>query len=350
MELVIKKSPVVKTRNNYLFRKLSLLAGLVITLIVSLVVSSNVGKALAITGSVVGTTAVIECLYALSCHELSKFKKWENYLGPCITALTMALVLPLEANWYIAIIAAAVATYLGKLVFGGEGKNIFNPAMLGYGIALVSFKFTDSHYLEGLKAIAEKGTTGMVFDLGELLFGNHVGIGIGVTCSVLLLILLAYYVVTKVVDWKISLTYLATCALMSLVVLSTAGAKISLNMDIFQVTLCHLLAGGILFASVFLLPDDSSSPTTRESKILYAVIAGIFTMAVRFIGDYGDGVVFGVLLANMLAPLLSSSFKRSNWKNTIITVAVAVVLVVCLSLVLGLMVKHNISAFLGGGE
>lgn len=348
MELVIRKSPVVRTRNNKLFRQLSLLGGLVAVLIASLVLSSNVGKALAITGSVLATTAVIECLYALSCKELNKFKNWKNYLGPAITALTMALVLPLEANWYIAIIAAAVATYLGKLVFGGEGRNIFNPAMLGYGIALVSFKFSDSHYLSGLKEIVTTGTTGMVFELGELLFGNHVGIGIGVTCSVLLLALLVYYAIAKVIDWKISCTYLVTCAAMTLITFSTAASKISLNMDVFQVTLCHMLVGGILFASVFLLPDDPSSPTTRESKILYATIAGIFTMAVRFIGGYGDGVVFGVLLANMLAPLLSSSFKRSNKKNLIIVIAVCVLLVVCLSLVLGVMVKHNIKV--GGAE
>ena len=104
----------------------------------------------------------------------------------------------------------------------------------------------------------------------------------------------------------------------------------------------NLLTGFTLFAATFLISDSVTSPTSRETKILYAVIIALMTMAVRVLGNQVEGIVFAILLGNMLTPWMNRTVKRSSKKSFLTTIVVALVIVILAGVGLGLLSQNMI--------
>ena len=112
-------------------------------------------------------------------------------------------------------------------------------------------------------------------------------------------ILLVY----KIIDWRVPLFYLATIALLSLLL---PGSEKMTGHAAYLLgnPLLHIVAGGSLLTSFFLLTDPVSSPFTSNGRVVFSIIAGVFTMIIRYYTPYPDGAAFGVLLANAFVPTI----------------------------------------------
>jgi electron transport complex protein RnfD len=118
--------------------------------------------------------------------------------------------------------------------------------------------------------------------------------------------------------------------------------------------LVNLLTGLTLFGAVFLVSEAVSSPTSRETKIIYAVVIAVLTMAVRVLGTNPEGIIFAVLFGNMITPFLNRTVKRSNKRTFITTALVSLAVVIFTGLVLGFILQgrlieiYDVSVLIGG--
>ena len=122
-----------------------------------------------------------------------------------------------------------------------------------------------------------------------LLLGNHGGV-LGETCAITLLLGGVYLIVTKVISPMIPVTYMATVAVMSLLM----GHD-----PIYQ-----LLSGGLILGAFFMATDYVTSPTTDKGKLIFGIGLGVITCAIRFLGTMNEGVSFAILLMNLVVPYI----------------------------------------------
>lgn len=272
--------------------------------------------------------ALIMIIAVVTCHivdfvfwKLNKIAKKDMYgkiseQAPIVTGLILALTLPLGSfdssiMLYVTVIAAIIAELFGKLIFGGFGYNIFNPAGVGRAVALVAFgKFLVIPTIDGLASASPLNAMQVAqtsndfsavlktFDgFQSLLFGTHQG-AIGETMVLPLLIAGLYLVIRKVIDWRIPVFVFITMFILSSVYSLMGGAY---NFDFVLVNLC---GGGLVFGAVFMLTDPVTNPISNQGKIIFAIIFCLLTFLIRVKASLPEGVVFAILLVNMLVPLI----------------------------------------------
>lgn len=251
-----------------------------------------------------------------------------------VTAILFALCISPVAPWWISLIGMFFAIVVGKHLFGGLGQNIFNPAMLGFAIVLISFPQSMSvwlpphdisHYtmsfIENIMAIftdsfpetiafdtltqatpLDSIKTGISQELSiseitnSALFGDFGGLGWEWIASFYLLggIFLIY---KKIITWRIPLTILLTTVVFSL--------PFNLyNADHFIGPIQHVFSGGLMLAAFFIATDPTTGCSSHKGQIIFAVGVAIMTVLVREFGNFPDGVVFGILMMNLSAPLI----------------------------------------------
>ena len=248
----------------------------------------------------------------------------QNLLTPAITAVIFTLVMPAGAPIYAIIVGAFVAIVFGKLVFGGLGSNIFNPAVVGMLFAKLCFgsqynmqeptwyyEIPDAAAGATPLSLIKAGNFTGAFDysLFDLFFGRIPGT-LGEVYKITILIGLIYLLIRRSADFRIIVSYLGTFTLLTFV----AGLAIyALNKDInpFYFTLYSLLSGGVLFGATFMLTDPVTSPINSPSRIMYGMVAGIATVFIRLFAALPEGVGFSILIANMVACVLD----HYEWSN-----------------------------------
>ena len=254
-----------------------------------------------------------------------------NIITPAISAIIFTLIMPAVAPIYAVIVGALVGIVLGKLVFGGLGSNIFNPAVVGMLFAKLCF---GSQYLPYVKtwyysmpdAVAGATPLGLVnggylsniggYDLLDLLLGRIPGT-LGEVYKITILVGMVYLLIRRSADFRIIVSYLGTFTVITLV---SGLAVFALNKDVnpFMFTLYHLLSGGVLFGATFMLTDPVTSPINPPSRIMYGMIAAIVTIFIRLFAALPEGVGFSILIANMMAVVLDHyewSSSRYTWKK-----------------------------------
>ena len=358
MELVNQKSPLVKSRNSHVLKSYLYLGGLVALLITSLLIRvftieapdgvySNIGvftigNIIMASVASVATAALVEFLYNLSNHQEHKIT---GYISSISIGLTVALLMPLATRVYPAIVATIVAVYLGKLIYGGDGHSIFNPAALGVAFASISWlseavnkiaDFIGAEYpLTSITNLVNGTGKSIAISTTDLLVGTYSDVAIGVSSALVLLAVLVVFIATKVSDWKLSVTYIVSCALITVITLAMNKWEVA-GVNGTDFLIANLCSGMLLFVATFLFCDTGSTPTTREAKFIIATLVAVMTMAIRFVGTYTEanlyilhcGELFALLIGNMLSPLINSVFKGSTTKSLIVSIAVCVVLVV----------------------
>lgn len=245
-----------------------------------------------------------------------------------VSNFLFALSLPPTIPIWIAVVGIVFGIIFGKMVFGGFGRNVFNPAISGRAFIYISFgvpltaAFTEpasgfpggfGSWLANADAVT-KATPLVQLDLGEpaafldLLLGSTAG-SLGETCALLIIIGGLYLMIKKAASYRIVLSGLLAFILFQglFFILGTRGAVNPLY---------GLFSGSLLFAIMFMATDPiSSSQTTDAGRWIYGALIGALIAVIRTFSVWIEAVTFAILLANMFAPLLDYIIKEQKKKK-----------------------------------
>lgn len=281
-----------------------------------------------------------------------------NIIAPLISAIIYALIMPAGCSGYVVFIGALFGILIGKMIFGGLGSNIFNPAATGrvfvgvcFGSKLVYGQGGVDVAASGTPLALIKGNLGMIgealseYSLLDLFLGQIPG-SMGEVCALLILIGGIYLFARRSADLRACLSMIGSFALITLVASITVYCIGNNNSswNVFDLFMYEMLSGGLLFGAVFMITDPVTSPTTKFGRIAFGAMAGIITALVRYCGAYPEGVAFSILIANMFAPAIDHFMRGKantyNWKQ--ILGLSLVMIIVCL------IVGFSVASQLGG--
>ncbi len=198
-----------------------------------------------------------------------------------LIGLIMALLLPPDIELWIPVVGAFFAVALVKHGFGGLGSTLFNPAIAAWVFMNMSWgALTGS---KSIPHISEYTDLLMEFGAGRL----------AEVSSVVLIIGGLYLIYKKYIDWRIPLLYLSS----TIVVAVVLGEELSYVMT------------GMLFLGVFILaPDPTTSPITKNGRIIYGLLCGILTVVYGYLTyNYVVAVLYTVFFANAVAPFIEKN-------------------------------------------
>ena len=290
MNLTVASSPHIRGD----FRTSRLMLDVVIALIPTLVVGViSLGfRALLVTLISMASAVVAELLYSLL------FRK-RNTLADCsalVTGLLFALTLPAATPYYVAALGSAFAIFFVKLLCGGLGQNIFNPALAARAFVLMLFPVALTRYAEVDGVSSATPLHHMVMpalpeqSILDMFLGNYPG-SIGELSALALITGGIYLVVRKVISPRIPLAYIGTVAVLTLV-FSKTEAPIAWM-------LYSLFSGGLMLGAIFMATDYATSPVTAKGQIVYGIGCGVLTVIFRYFGLFPEGVTYAILLMNV---------------------------------------------------
>ena len=278
-----------------------------------------------------------------------------------VTAVLFALVMPPGVGWHVLTVGMGVAVIFSKEVFGGFGRNIFNPALAGrcfiyicFPVALTGIWYPPAegplgalgqwstsiqsdgtvavtsatpmaHLKAGALALASSSDPdtadtipfqmpeGETTHLSRMTLLKGLTLGrisgtMGVTSALFILIGGVYLFWKKIASRTTILSVIITYAVLNQV-LYWCGV------DPVPGAWPALLGAGFLFGAFFMATDPVSSPRTNEAKIVYGIIIGVSTLVIRNFSIFNGGLMFSVLLANMFAPILDYAVKAYKDKQ-----------------------------------
>lgn len=251
-----------------------------------------------------------------------------------VTAWLLALSMPTLAPWWLYALGTLFAVLVAKHLYGGLGQNLFNPAMVGYAVLIVSFPtymtqwpapveladhvpslpeafdlvfagagavspdaYTSATPLDVLRTQVRSGAN-VDHTLQQPIFGHLGGKGgewVALTYLLGGLLLLG----GRVITWHIPVAFLGGIAL-------TAGALHLLDAGRHAGPLFHLMSGGAMLGAFFIATDPVTASSTPRGKLIYAGLAGFLTVMIRAFGGYPDAVAFSVLIMNMAVPFIDA--------------------------------------------
>lgn len=217
-------------------------------------------------------------------------------LSAVVTGVLLALNLPVEYPFFMAIVGSIFAITIVKELFGGIGQNFLNPALAARAFLLVTWPAeTGTFTFDGVAGATPLG--GRPATLLDLFIGNIPG-SMGEVSKIALLVGLAYLVFRRVINLRMPVIYVVVSAIMLYV----------LKYDLAD-TLYQILSGGIILAAVFMLTDYSSSPMSPQGQVVYAIGAAVLTVLIRLYGGYPEGVSFAILIMNVLTPTIDKYIR-----------------------------------------
>ena len=306
-----------------------------------------------------GTVYAIETAnLAIRYHKTLKVK--EIFLNPITkefffaTPLILVLLFPVYTPIYVIFVSALIASLVAKVIFGGFGSNIFNPALAGRIFAGICFsgQISNASVVQaGTNLTISTGATlttinqasGFVnetldISLKSLFLGTYHG-AIGETFAGLIILIGIYLSVRKIIDWKMSLTYVVAFFIISLFM----GVTADKGLGSFEFALRQCLYGAVLFGAVFCITDPVTSPDMSSGRI-YAAFLGAFVCAcIRYLGSAPEGVGYSILLVNLCTPAIDRILSnKSNHRIGTQYIVMAGLTVMCIGLGCG------IGAYLSG--
>lgn len=246
------------------------------------------------------------------------FSRRECALPAVVTGVLLAFNLPADISWWLVVMGSFVAIAVAKMTFGGLGKNIFNPALVGRVFLLVAYPVQMTTFpLVGNDAVT--GATPLSFAKEALRSGRSVseimpdmnylqmGIGnmsgsMGEVAAIALLLGFVYMLCRRTITWHIPVAVLGTIAAFSAILWAV-------NPEGYMPPMFHLLTGGAILGAVFMATDYVTSPMTSWGKIVYGVGIGLLTVIIRTWGAYPEGMSFAILLMNACVPLIDKGIR-----------------------------------------
>lgn len=232
------------------------------------------------------------------------------------TGLLLALTLPpLIAPW-MTFLGAVFAILLGKMIFGGLGYNLFNPALIGRAFMMATFPLPmtagwapPSGWFANLDAVTTATPLGALRERGmeaamrladaggSAWMGMFAGMKPGSIGEVSVLLVLAggaFLLLKGIIKPTIPLSIVAGLA----VTVAPTG----------QLPF-HLMTGGLWLGALFMATDYVTSPNTRNGQIVFGLVIGALTGVIRLFGGYPEGICYAILIANTLVPALNLWFR-----------------------------------------
>lgn len=233
-------------------------------------------------------------------------------LSAVVTGVLLAFVCPVTIPYWTIILGDFFAIVLVKMLFGGLGKNIVNPALAGRAF-LFSWPVLMSNWVKvgfsnaaGLLSTADAVTAATPMSAmhqGALpeesildMFLGNIGGCIGETSALLLIIGFIYLLYRKVITARIPLAYIGTVAILAF--LFPQGN------DRIAWMAAQVFGGGLMLGAIFMATDYVTSPLTKLGQIVYGIGCGIITILIRYFGGYSEGVTYAILCMNACAVLL----------------------------------------------
>jgi electron transport complex protein RnfD len=253
-----------------------------------------------------------------------------------ITAWLLALSIPALAPWWLVVVGTAFGIVVAKHLYGGLGNNLFNPAMIGYAVLIISFPGHMTHWISPqelastglsfaeqlnyifngvLPAASALDAYTMATPLDTLKTQLHLGLSVeairdmpifgylggkgGEIVAIGFAIGGIYLLLTRVINWVIPSVYLGT-------LFAIAAIFHLADPTHYVAPLFHLFSGAAILGAFFIYTDPIGSPTTRKGQIIYAAGAALLTFLIRAFGGFPDGVAFAALLMNICVPLIDA--------------------------------------------
>ena len=277
------------------------------------------GAAVASIAISIAAAVVSEVVFRLIKREKIKDILAKFDLTSVVTGLLLALTLPPQAPWYVPLLSSVFAVVVVKMLFGGTGKNIVNPAITGRVFAFIAFQSVMvsgwiAPSIGAISPVAATGASGAVStgatELTSMLGGNELSVSlldlflgtgvagsIGETCKLALLIGGVYLVVRRVIKWEYPVIYIVVTGLVA----SAIGKDIGLFLP-------SILSGGLFLGAIFMATDYVTSPHTRAANWIYMALLGVVTAALRAATKI-EVVSFAILLMNFFVPLFNAYLR-----------------------------------------
>ena len=249
-----------------------------------------------------------------------------------VAASLLAISISPITPWWIIIIGTLFTIIVAKHLYGGLGSNLFNPAMIGYAVLLISFPavmtkwplpathlldFNIAQQLEiffyGPKGLIDSVSSATPLDYiktqifldkpYELNFSEGMPIrsyfnaSIIISLSFLLGGIFMWF--KKIITWHLPITFLVSLTLISLIFWL-------IDSSLYLSPFIHLFSGGTLLCAFFIITDPVSGPTTPKGKIFFAFGVALLVYLIRVFGGYPEGVAFAVIFMNICVPLIDS--------------------------------------------
>ncbi|MCD4697375.1 MAG: RnfABCDGE type electron transport complex subunit D [Bacteroidales bacterium] len=252
-----------------------------------------------------------------------------------ITGILLAFNVPSNLPWWIILIGAIVAIGVGKMSFGGLGKNIFNPALVGRVFLLISFPVQMTSWpmpkplggtaltdavtgptpLGVMKEGLAAGRTVQdimpeIPDYIQQMMTGFQGGSLGEVSAFALILGAIYMLYRKIITWHIPGAYLGSVILFS-------GILWLVDPTMYVDPLFHLITGGMMLGVFYMATDMVSSPMSPKGQLIFGAGAGILTILIRVFGAYPEGVSFAILIMNAFVPIIDRGFKPKRFGEII---------------------------------
>ncbi len=252
-----------------------------------------------------------------------------------LTGWLLALSIPPLAPWWLVVVGTAFAIVVAKHLYGGLGNNLFNPAMVGFAVLMISFpshmtqwtaplllsqhpvgfsealQYYFSGTLQGVRLDAVTMATpldtlktqlNLQHTVGEIkhmpIFGNFGGKG-GEVIAAMYLLGGLFLLQQRIITWHAPVSFLVTLALI-------AALLNGIDPNRYASPMFHLFTGGAMLGAFFIATDYVTSPTTPLGKLIFGTGVGFLEYVIRVFGGYPDGVAFSILIMNAAVPLIDA--------------------------------------------
>lgn len=255
--------------------------------------------------SAIGAEFIFLLITGKSFKEILRQFDYTSAVTGLLVGMTISTVYP----WYAPILGSIFAIIVVKMLFGGTGKNVVNPAIVGRIFIFMSFQamIVGGWLLPSVEPIGGKtvatGATALTsmletgklpnLSLLDLFLGTGLAGCIGETCKLTLILGGIYLVIRGVIKWYYPLLYIGVTGLVA----------VCLNGFNFAFFLPSILTGGLILGAIFMATDYVTSPNTTLGNVIYFVGLGIITAVLRYATNM-EVVSFAILLMNLTVPLI----------------------------------------------
>ncbi len=296
-KLIVSSSPHIRTKRETPAVMLDVVIALLPPMVAGVIIYGI--PALAVVATCLLTSIVAEFLFNL----ITKREQTVFDFSAVVTGLILALNLPVDAPIWQCVLGSVFAIIVVKCLFGGLGCNFANPAATARIFLLICFTAdlgggaaplisSNPELVSGATPLEVLAKGGELPELLDMFLGFRGG-AIGESCMPAILLGFIYLVARKVIHFETPLIMVATVFALSLIVDNS-----------FTVALYQIMSGGLVFASVFMITDYSTTPITRSGKMIFAFGCGLITFLIRYFGNYPEGVSFSIILMNILSPYI----------------------------------------------
>jgi Na+-transporting NADH:ubiquinone oxidoreductase subunit B len=250
-----------------------------------------------------------------------------------VTCVLYTMTLPASIPYWIAVTGIIFGVIFGKMSFGGFGRNVFNPALVGRAFIYVNFPNPmtivwneaargfpggfSTYLTAGIDAVSEAtpmisyNTIEEIMGLNSLILGNIPG-AVGETYKILIILAAIYLVYTKTASLEIMLG--------CLIGFFAAGSLMHYFYDGIN-PIYGMMMGGFLFGTVFMATDPISAAKTKKGKWIFGIIIGVVTVLIRALSLFNGGMMFAILMGNTFAPIIDYFVKEAEnkKKNKVVT-------------------------------